>query len=59
MKEEDSLEDFAPRGITLDGVTKQVYVVMSEMPGISPHVARFGGPGVRRIPTLHPSSPST
>ena len=49
MKEDDSLEDFARRGITLDGVTKQVYVggsgpaviVMSEMPGISPHVARF------------------
>jgi dienelactone hydrolase len=49
MKEDDSLEDFARREITLDGVTKPVYVagsgpaviVMSEMPGISPHVARF------------------
>jgi dienelactone hydrolase len=49
MKEDDPLEDFAPREITLDGVTKRVYVagsgpaviVMSEMPGISPHVARF------------------
>lgn len=49
MKEDDPLEDFAPWEITLDGVTKRVYVagsgpaviVMSEMPGISPHVARF------------------
>lgn len=49
MKEDDSLEDFTKREITLDGVTKTVYVagtgpaviVMTEMPGISPHVARF------------------
>ena len=49
MKEDDPLEDFALRETTLDGVTKRVYVagsgpaviVMSEMPGISPHVARF------------------
>jgi len=49
MKEDDPLEDFTRREITLDGVTKRVYVagsgpaviVMSEMPGISPHVARF------------------
>ena len=49
MKEDDPLEDFARREITLDGVAKRVYVagngpaviVMSEMPGISPHVARF------------------
>src|SRR6187551_126687 len=49
MKEDDPLGDFAPREITLDGVTKRVYVagsgpaviVMAEMPGISPHVARF------------------
>lgn len=49
MKEDDSLEDFTPREITLDGVTKRVHVagsgpaviVMTEMPGISPHVARF------------------
>src|SRR5688572_4987488 len=49
MKVDDSLEDFAHRDITLDGVTKRVYVagtgpaviVMTEMPGISPHVARF------------------
>jgi dienelactone hydrolase len=49
MKVDDPLEDFAPRPITLDGVTKTVHVagsgpaviVMTEMPGISPHVARF------------------
>jgi dienelactone hydrolase len=46
---DDPLDDFERRPITLDGVTKQVYVagsgpaviVMCEMPGISPHVARF------------------
>ncbi|HEY0139640.1 MAG TPA: dienelactone hydrolase family protein [Thermoanaerobaculia bacterium] len=49
MHEDDPLEDFTRREITLDGVTKVVYVagvgpaviVMTEMPGISPHVARF------------------
>ena len=49
MTEDDPLEDFTPREITLDGVAKRVYVggsgpaviVMTEMPGISPHVARF------------------
>jgi dienelactone hydrolase len=49
MNEDDPLEDFDPREITLDGVTKVVHVagvgpaviVMTEMPGISPHVARF------------------
>ena len=49
MNEDDPLEDFDPRQITLDGVTKVVHVagngpaviVMTEMPGISPHVARF------------------
>lgn len=49
LKEDDLLEDFTRREITLDGVTKAVYVagsgpaviVMTEMPGISPHVARF------------------
>jgi len=49
MHEDDPLEDFARRDITLDGVTRRVYVmgngpaviVMSEMPGISPQVARF------------------
>jgi dienelactone hydrolase len=47
--EDDRLEDFKPREITLDGTTKVVHVagsgpaviVMAEMPGISPHVARF------------------
>ena len=45
----EPLSDFAPHQITLDGITKKVYVagsgpgviVMTEMPGISPHVARF------------------
>src|SRR2546423_562083 len=49
MNEDDKLEDFAAREITLGGVTKKVYVagsgpaviVMTEMPGISPQVARF------------------
>ena len=46
---DDPLEDFARREITRDGAAKVVYVagsgpaviVMAEMPGISPHVARF------------------
>jgi len=45
----DSLEDFDKREVALLGKTKRVYVagsgpaviVMSEMPGISPYVARF------------------
>ena len=49
MNEHDPLEDFDRRDITLDEVKKVVYVagtgpaviVMTEMPGISPHVARF------------------
>ena len=49
MKEDDPLEDFARREITLQEVPKRVCVagsgpaviVMAEMPGISPHVARF------------------
>src|SRR5438309_6867746 len=49
MSEDDPLEDFDPRAVTLDGVTKVVRVagsgpaviVMTEMPGISPQVARF------------------
>jgi dienelactone hydrolase len=49
MQEDDPLEDFSRRTITLDGVAKLVYVagqgpavlVMTEMPGISPQVARF------------------
>jgi dienelactone hydrolase len=47
---DDTLEDFTACEITLDGITKKVYVagagpaviVMTEMPGISPQVARFG-----------------
>lgn len=46
---DDSLADFERRLITLDGATRPVYVagsgpaviVMAEMPGISPDVARF------------------
>ncbi|MCP5368163.1 MAG: dienelactone hydrolase family protein [Hyphomicrobiales bacterium] len=46
---DDPLHDFEPRDITLDGETRRVHVagsgpaviVMAEMPGISPHVARF------------------
>jgi dienelactone hydrolase len=49
IEEDDPLEDFDPREVTLDGGTKVVHVagsgpaviVMTEMPGISPHVARF------------------
>ncbi len=49
MNGDDPLEDFDHRAIALDGVTKVVHVagsgpaviVMTEMPGISPHVARF------------------
>lgn len=49
LNEDDPLDDFAARDITLDGAAKRVYVagsgpaviVMTEMPGISPHVARF------------------
>jgi dienelactone hydrolase len=47
--QDDSLEDFDLREIALDGITKRVFVagtgaaviVMTEMPGISPQVARF------------------
>lgn len=46
---DDDLRDFAAREVEIDGVRKRVYVagmgpavvVMAEMPGISPHVARF------------------
>jgi len=46
---DDPLDGFIERDITLDSITKRVYVagsgpaviVMAEMPGISPHVARF------------------
>src|ERR1700740_654006 len=49
VKIDDPLEDFARRDITLHGAAKRVYVagsgpaviVMTEMPGISPQVARF------------------
>src|SRR3954452_8669394 len=49
IHEDDPLEDFARREITFEGATKVVHVagsgpgviVMAEMPGISPHVARF------------------
>lgn len=49
MTQDDSLADFECRQITLEGTTKAVYlagqgpavIVMTEMPGISPHVARF------------------
>ena len=49
LKEDDLLDDFNRREITLNGVMKIVHVagagpaiiVMTEMPGISPHVARF------------------
>ena len=49
LSNDDPLDDFARREITLGDVTKVVHVagsgpavvVMAEMPGISPHVARF------------------
>lgn len=49
LHENDPLDDFAWREITLNDIVKRVYVtgsgpaviVMTEMPGISPHVARF------------------
>jgi dienelactone hydrolase len=49
MNGDDPLDDFDPREIACEGVTKVVQVagdgpaviVMTEMPGISPHVARF------------------
>lgn len=49
LGQDDPLDDFEHRSITLDGTTKTVHVagtgpaviVMTEMPGISPEVARF------------------
>jgi dienelactone hydrolase len=49
LDEDDPLEDFQHREITLEGAMKVVHaagagpavIVMTEMPGISPHVARF------------------
>lgn len=46
---DDPLDDFTPRQITLDDATRVVHmagsgpavIVLAEMPGISPHVARF------------------
>jgi dienelactone hydrolase len=46
---DDDLSDFHPRTLTFDGVSRRVYVsgsgpavvILAEMPGISPHVARF------------------
>ena len=48
-REKDELSDFDCREITLEDAAKRVYIsgtgpaviVMTEMPGISPHVARF------------------
>ena len=49
MEVDDPLEDFAARAFTFEGATKNIHttgngpavIVMAEMPGISPHVARF------------------
>jgi dienelactone hydrolase len=49
LTDDDALADFDRRTITIDAISKTVYVtgegpavvVMHEMPGISPHVARF------------------
>ncbi|MCW2970645.1 MAG: dienelactone hydrolase [Solirubrobacterales bacterium] len=49
MHDDDPLDDFDPGVVTFDGIAKVVHVggngpgviVMTEMPGISPHVARF------------------
>lgn len=49
LNSDDTLDDFIPRQITIDETGKTVWVtgagpaviVMTEMPGISPHVARF------------------
>jgi dienelactone hydrolase len=49
MNTDDALDDFDARSINIDDITKTTYVagsgpaviVMTEMPGISPHVARF------------------
>ncbi|WP_119422066.1 dienelactone hydrolase family protein [Desertibaculum subflavum] len=46
---DDPLDDFTRRSVALEGATKAVHIagagpaviVMAEMPGISPHVARF------------------
>lgn len=49
LQHDDALEDFEVEEMTFEGVAKRVYrsgkgpavIVMAEMPGISPHVARF------------------
>ena len=49
MISDDTLDDFAHRAIALDSVSRTVHttgsgpavIVLAEMPGISPHVARF------------------
>ena len=49
LNEDDPLDDFVRREVVFDGVAKIVHIagsgpaviVMAEMPGISPHVARF------------------
>lgn len=49
MTHDDALEDFTRREITMLGIPKGVYIagngpaviLMAEMPGISPHLARF------------------
>lgn len=49
IKNDDALADFDKREMTLNNITKSVYVsgegpaviVLAEMPGISPHLARF------------------
>jgi dienelactone hydrolase len=49
LTDDDDLADFTARRVTLEGHTKRVHVagsgpaviVMAEMPGISPHLARF------------------
>jgi dienelactone hydrolase len=49
LSKPDPLDDFDPRDLVLEGVGKRIHVagsgpaviVMTEMPGISPHVVRF------------------
>ncbi|MEI2820760.1 MAG: hypothetical protein V9E81_11355 [Marmoricola sp.] len=49
LNQADDLHDFTKREITLDGVSRTVWqqgtgpgvLIFPEMPGISPHVARF------------------
>lgn len=49
LAKDDLLDDFTPHAMTIDEIEKRVWVagtgpaviIMTEMPGISPHVARF------------------